>query len=74
MRLKHIETLIDSVEPYFLVKDLGLQIINTHFINELIQDSTDKRWLTKHEKELIDEFSFLMYNKYMRKNERRRYV
>ena len=62
MRLKHIETLIDSVEPYFLIKDLGLQIINTHFINDLLQDSTDKRCLTKHEKELIDEFSFLGSN------------
>jgi hypothetical protein len=41
MRLKFVETLIDSIDPYYLVKDMGFQ---------LLDEQTDKR-LTNAEKE-----------------------
>ena len=58
MRLKHIETLLDSVDPYFLVKDLGLRLIDQTYITEL--KHSDKRVLCKQEKTILEEFDFLL--------------
>ena len=55
MRLKHIETLVDTIDPYFLVKDLGLKIINHVSLAEI--KKTDKRTLTSDEKLVLQEYA-----------------
>lgn len=44
MRLKFIETLIDSIDPYFLVKDMGFQILD---------EKVDKRFTNAEKESLI---------------------
>lgn len=51
MRIKYIESIIDSIDPYFLSKDLGITLIDDSTIEEL--DNADRRTISSSQKEKI---------------------